>query len=94
MDGSTGGSGSGQVNPVTARAHVFVGDLDAPVVDGGDHHHLVRVLRLAPGTDVTAGDGAGAGGPVGSPTDRPSRSPGRPSANPGRNRRSPLRSPW
>jgi 16S rRNA (uracil1498-N3)-methyltransferase len=59
MDGSTGASGSGQVNPVTARAHVFVGDLDAPVLDGADHHHLVRVLRLVPGTDVTAGDGAG-----------------------------------
>jgi 16S rRNA (uracil1498-N3)-methyltransferase len=59
MDGSAGGSGSGQVTPMIARAHVFVADLDAPVLDGGDHHHLVRVLRLRPGSDVTAGDGAG-----------------------------------
>ncbi|MGH9228443.1 MAG: RsmE family RNA methyltransferase [Acidimicrobiales bacterium] len=59
MDRSAGGSGSGRVTPVTARAHVFVGDLEAPVLARGDHHHLVRVLRLAPGSDVTAGDGAG-----------------------------------
>jgi len=59
MDDSTGGPGSGDVTPVTARAHVFVGDLDAPALDSGDHHHLVRVLRLVPGSDVTACDGAG-----------------------------------
>jgi 16S rRNA (uracil1498-N3)-methyltransferase len=52
-------AGSAGVTPVTARAHVFVGDLDMPVLEGGDHHHLTRVLRLAPGNEVTAGDGAG-----------------------------------
>jgi 16S rRNA (uracil1498-N3)-methyltransferase len=50
---------SGGVTPMTARAHVFVDDLGSPVLDGGDHHHLVRVLRLAPGSELTAGDGAG-----------------------------------
>jgi 16S rRNA (uracil1498-N3)-methyltransferase len=71
MDAGAGRSGSGEVTPVTARAHVFVADLDAPVLDDGDKHHLHRVLRLATGSDVTAGDGAGrwrhcrlAGGPV------------------------------
>jgi 16S rRNA (uracil1498-N3)-methyltransferase len=71
MDAGAGRSGSGEVTPVTARAHVFVADLDAPVLDDSDGHHLLRVLRLAPGSDVTAGDGAGrwrpcrlAGGPV------------------------------
>jgi 16S rRNA (uracil1498-N3)-methyltransferase len=59
MASRAGGSGSGQVTPVTARAQVFVADLDAPVLDSRDHHHLVRVLRLALGSDVTAGDGAG-----------------------------------
>jgi 16S rRNA (uracil1498-N3)-methyltransferase len=50
---------SGEVTPVTARAHVFVDDLDAPVLDDADEHHLRRVLRLPPGADVTAGDGDG-----------------------------------
>ncbi|MGH9289535.1 MAG: RsmE family RNA methyltransferase [Acidimicrobiales bacterium] len=86
MDNSAGGPGSGEVTPVTARAHVFVADLDAPVLDSGDHHHLVRVLRLAPGSHVTAGDGTGrwrpclltdgpslalAGPPVGEPRPEP-----------------------
>ncbi len=47
------------VTPVSARAHVFVTDLGRPVLDAADHHHLTRVLRLAPGSEVTAGDGAG-----------------------------------
>ncbi len=47
------------VTPVTARAHAFVADLSAPELSPGDHHHLVRVLRLAPGSLVTVGDGAG-----------------------------------
>jgi 16S rRNA (uracil1498-N3)-methyltransferase len=59
MDSGAGRSGSGEVTPATARAHVFVADLDAPVLDGGDEHHLLRVLRLALGSNVTAGDGAG-----------------------------------
>ena len=42
-----------------ARAHVFVADLDDPVLDPADLHHLRRVLRLRPGELVTAGDGAG-----------------------------------
>jgi 16S rRNA (uracil1498-N3)-methyltransferase len=70
MGAGTRRSGDGEVTPVTARAHVFVADLDAPALDDGDDHHLRRVLRLAPGSDITAGDGAGrwrpcrlAGGP-------------------------------
>ncbi|HYZ97482.1 MAG TPA: RsmE family RNA methyltransferase [Acidimicrobiales bacterium] len=47
------------LTPVTARAHVFVGDVDAPALDPADHHHLTRALRLRPGSEVTAGDGAG-----------------------------------
>ena len=71
MDADAGRPGSGEVTPVTARAHVFVADLDTPVLDDSDEHHLLRVLRLAPGSNVTAGDGGGrwrpcrlAGGPV------------------------------
>lgn len=49
----------GDATPLTAKAHVFVADLDAPRLSPDDHHHLVRVLRLVPGSVVTAGDGAG-----------------------------------
>jgi 16S rRNA (uracil1498-N3)-methyltransferase len=42
-----------------AAAHVFVDDLEAPVLDDTDVHHLVRVLRLAAGETVTVSDGAG-----------------------------------
>jgi 16S rRNA (uracil1498-N3)-methyltransferase len=42
-----------------AAAHVFVADLDAPVLDAGDRHHLAHALRLRPGEEVTASDGAG-----------------------------------
>jgi 16S rRNA (uracil1498-N3)-methyltransferase len=59
MDAGAERSRSGDVTPVTALAHVFVDDLDAPVLDDGDEHHLRRVLRLAPGSGVTAGDGGG-----------------------------------
>ncbi|MEZ5378858.1 MAG: RsmE family RNA methyltransferase [Acidimicrobiales bacterium] len=38
---------------------VFVDDLDRPVVDPDDHHHLAKALRLANGAEVTACDGAG-----------------------------------
>jgi 16S rRNA (uracil1498-N3)-methyltransferase len=51
--------GAAGVTPITARAHVFVADLDVPHLSPDDHHHLARVLRLAPGSDVTVGDGAG-----------------------------------
>src|SRR5262245_61472835 len=54
-----GAGGGREVTPVSARAHAFVPDLDVPALDDGDEHHLLRVLRLAPGDDVTAGDGAG-----------------------------------
>ncbi len=47
------------VTPVTARAHVFVGDLESPVLDPADHHHLTRVLRLPAGTVLTMSDGHG-----------------------------------
>ena len=46
--------------PREAAAHVFVNDLDHPVLTGHDRHHLERVLRLRPGQVVTVGDGAGA----------------------------------
>lgn len=42
-----------------AAAHVFVADLDAPVIAEGDRHHLDRVLRLRAGETVTASDGRG-----------------------------------
>lgn len=41
-------------------AHVFVADLEAPVADDADRHHLERVLRLRPGEVVTVSDGRGA----------------------------------
>lgn len=43
----------------SAAAHVFVADLDDPVIDDADRHHLERVLRLRPGEQVTASDGRG-----------------------------------
>ena len=42
-----------------AKAHVFVADLDALVLERDDAHHLGRVLRLRDGETVTASDGAG-----------------------------------
>lgn len=38
---------------------VFVADVDRPVLDGEDRHHLARVLRLRPGDPLTVADGAG-----------------------------------
>lgn len=38
---------------------VFVADLEQPVLDDEDRHHLVRVLRLGPGDPLTVADGAG-----------------------------------
>jgi len=46
-------------SPVTARAHAFVDDLADPCLSDADHHHLARVLRLAPGAELTVGDGGG-----------------------------------
>ena len=39
--------------------HVFVDDLDAPVLGDADRHHLERVLRTRLGDELTAADGAG-----------------------------------
>jgi 16S rRNA (uracil1498-N3)-methyltransferase len=50
---------TGPLTPRRARAHVFVADLDDPVLADGDRHHLARVLRLPPGAAVTVGDGDG-----------------------------------
>jgi 16S rRNA (uracil1498-N3)-methyltransferase len=37
----------------------FVEDLDAPVLDPADRHHLERVVRLRVGDPITVADGAG-----------------------------------
>lgn len=40
-------------------AHVFVADVAAPVLTADDAHHLLRVLRLRDGEQVTVSDGRG-----------------------------------
>lgn len=50
----TGAGPTGRDGP-----HVFVADLDHPVLDADDHHHLGRVLRVRPGDPCTVGDGLG-----------------------------------
>jgi len=42
-----------------SAAHVFVDQLDLPVLGDDDLHHLGRVLRLRDGESVTASDGRG-----------------------------------
>lgn len=42
-----------------AGPHVFVDDLDRPVLDEHDRHHLARSLRLRPGDALTLSDGRG-----------------------------------
>lgn len=42
-----------------AAAHVFLDDLDDPVVAEADRHHLERVLRLRAGEAVSVSDGRG-----------------------------------
>ena len=49
IDGPTGRDGP----------HVFVADLDHPVLDDADRHHLARVLRLRTGDRFTVSDGDG-----------------------------------
>lgn len=41
------------------RPLVFVDDLERPVLDEGDHHHLGRALRCRTGDPITVADGAG-----------------------------------
>lgn len=43
----------------TGGPHAFVTDLDRPVLDDADRHHLGRVLRLRPGDPLTVADGVG-----------------------------------
>ena len=49
------------MNPALRRsaAHVFVASVQAPVLSDEDNHHLVRVLRLRVGEQVSVSDGAG-----------------------------------
>ena len=42
-----------------SAAHVVVDDLEVPLLDTEDAHHLVRVLRLRDGAPVSATDGRG-----------------------------------
>jgi 16S rRNA (uracil1498-N3)-methyltransferase len=42
-----------------AAAHVFVRDLAQPVLEEGDAHHLLRVLRVRPGETISVSDGRG-----------------------------------
>jgi 16S rRNA (uracil1498-N3)-methyltransferase len=48
------------IRPPVAPPLVFVEDLDAPVLDPGDDHHLRRVLRVPDGATLTVADGHGA----------------------------------
>lgn len=43
----------------SAAAHVFAADVEHPILDGDDIHHLGRVLRLRTGEVVTVSDGHG-----------------------------------
>lgn len=54
-----GGPSAEGLSPATAEALAFVADLDRPVLDEGDDHHLRRVLRLRAGAPIVVGDGAG-----------------------------------
>jgi len=58
VDPSDGGSALEE--PVPGHApHVFVAELDRPILDPGDLHHLTRVLRTRVGDDLTISDGDG-----------------------------------
>jgi 16S rRNA (uracil1498-N3)-methyltransferase len=48
--------------PASARAaaHVLVDNVEQPELRPPDRHHLERVLRVRPGTEITVGDGVGA----------------------------------
>lgn len=43
----------------TAGPHVFVDDVEKPVLHDHDRHHLARVVRLRTGDPLTIGDGKG-----------------------------------
>lgn len=48
--------------PVPSRGtspHAFVANVDHPVLDADDRHHLGRALRLRPGDPLTVADGRG-----------------------------------
>jgi len=55
--GERGAAGGGQGE--RGAAHVFVDDLEHPVLVDDDHRHLERVLRLRAGETVSAADDAG-----------------------------------
>jgi len=42
-----------------SRPLVFVDDLDDPVLNQDDHHHLTRALRIRPGDPIVVSDGNG-----------------------------------
>jgi 16S rRNA (uracil1498-N3)-methyltransferase len=42
-----------------AAAHVFVSDVEVPVLDQRDRHHVLGVLRVRPGQHVSVADGTG-----------------------------------
>lgn len=46
--------------PADGGPFVLVDDLDSPILDDVDVHHLARVRRLRDGASVVLGDGAGA----------------------------------
>lgn len=48
-----------RIVPDRALPFTFVEDLDVPVLDDAERHHLERVRRLRPGDRLTVGDGAG-----------------------------------
>jgi 16S rRNA (uracil1498-N3)-methyltransferase len=45
--------------PADGGPFAFVADLDAPLLDDVDHHHLARARRLRDGDPLVLGDGAG-----------------------------------
>lgn len=45
--------------PGGAAPHVIVGDVDAPVLEAGDRHHLERARRLRSGDALSVTDGEG-----------------------------------
>lgn len=46
-------------NALRHRPLVFIDNLDVPILDPSDHHHLAKALRLRPGSPITIADGLG-----------------------------------